>query len=374
MQVVMVTPCYYPVKGGTETIVRNLVMALNKNNIKADVMSFNVDQTRNPKWQRKTETIDGITVYRIPALDWVHSYRITSGVNFIPGRFTNILKNYDIIHFHEFELSFPFFSFAVKRPKIIHLHGVDCNFLRKNHISRFLLKHLVQTYISISNRMTKDLVELGIPKSQIVYIPNGIDTNFFAPTKRKEENLLLFVGRISQGKGLHILIKSLQYLKSNVRLTIIGPPDWDSTYYQNIMDLIKKENMRGQHEIMYFGAMNQSKLLEWYQKATIFILPSFYEGFPVTVLEALSCETPVIATPVGGIPEVIKNYKTGILIPPGDCKSLANALQYLLENENVRLKIALEGRKQVTQRYSLNIAVKRLCMVYKQLTEKAGSK
>lgn len=304
----MVTPCYYPVKGGTETTVRNLATALNKNGVKTDVMAFNVNQTRKPKWQGKTDIIDGTTFYRIPTLNWMsslHSVRITAGVNFIPGRFTHILRRYDIIHFHELEFSFPFFSFFMKKPKILHLHGIDYNFLKKHHISRFLLKHLAHTYISISKQMKKELTSLGIPKHKIIYLPNSIDTDLFKPNKRKEENLLLFVGRISAGKGLHVLLEALHYLKNPVHLTIIGPPD-------------------------------PTEVVKWYQKASIFILPSFVEGFPVTVLEALACETPVIATPVGGIPEAIQNDKNGILIPQNNPVKLAEAIQLLLGNKDLR--------------------------------------
>lgn len=365
----MATPCYYPVKGGTETTVRNLAITLNKNGIQTDVMAFNVDQNRNPKWQRKTEKIDGITVYRIPALDWIHSYKVTAGVNLIPGRFTYILKRYDIIHFHEFELSFPFFSAHIKKPKILHLHGIDYNFLKRHHISRFLLKHLAHIYISISKQMTKELTSLGIPKNKIAYLPNSINTNMFKPKKQKEDNLLLFVGRISQGKGLHILIKSLQNLKEPTRLAIIGPPDWDTNYYQNILKMIEKEKRKGKHEIKYLGAMDQTEIVGWYQKASLFILPSFIEGFPVTILEALACETPVIATPVGGVPEIIRNYETGILVPLNDPKTLAEAIQYLLENKDVRLKMGREGRKHVVKEYSLENVTKNLCTIYRQLSE-----
>ena len=365
----MVTPCYYPVKGGTETIVRNLAVTLNKNGVQTDVMTFNVDQNRNPKWQGKIEKIDGITVYRIPALSLIRSYRVTAMVNFIPGRFANILKNYDIVHFHEFELSFPFFSSLIQKPKILHLHGINYNFVKSHHISRFLLKHLVHIYISISRQMTEGLVNLGIPKNRIVYLPNSVDTNFFKPGKHKEENLLLYVGRISELKGLHILIKALQHLQQSVCLFIIGPPDWNTAYHQNLLNLIKKENQKGIHKVEYLGPMEQSEIVKWYQKATIFILPSFTEGFPLTILEALSCQTPVIATPVGGTPEIIKNHQTGILIPPGDTNSLAKAINFLLKNEDVRLKMACEGRKLVKEKYSLETACKKLCSIYKQLEE-----
>ena len=217
--------------------------------------------------------------------------------------------------------------------------------------------------------MRKELINLGIPKNRIVYLPNSIDTNLFKPKKGKEENTLLFVGRISAGKGLHILIRSLRYLKKPVRLVIIGPPDWNTNYYQNILKMIEKENQKRKHEIYYLGALEPTELVEWYQKASLFILPSFAEGFPVTILEALACETPVIATPVGGIPEIIQNYKTGILVPRNNCKKLAKAIQYLLENRDARSGMGQEGRKHVVKSYSLKSACKKLCAIYKQLID-----
>ena len=179
--------------------------------------------------------------------------------------------------------------------------------------------------------------------------------------------MLLFVGRISTGKGLHILIKSLQYLKKNVRLVIIGPQDWDVNYYRNILKMIEKENRKGNHEIKYLGALEPFELVEWYQKATLFILPSFIEGFPVTILEALACETPVIATPVGGIPEIIRNGETGILIRQNTPAYIAKAIQYLLENRDVRLRMGRKGREYVVRKHSLENVCKKLHAIYKQL-------
>ena len=366
----MVTPGFYPVKGGTETVVRNLTLRLNKRGIHTDVMTFNMERKWDAKWHGKTERVDGFTVYRIPALNWMpvaHSNKVTLGINLIPANFRHIMRSYDIIHFHEFELSFPLFSLTVKKPKIIHSHGVNLEFLRRYHLSRFLLKHIADYYISITKKMRKGMIRIGFPANRVIYLPNGVDTNLFKPEGKKEENLLLFVGRITANKGLHVLLKALDYLKTSVRLAIIGPADWDNDYYQAILKSIERENQKSTHEIEYLGALDQSEVIKWYQKASVFILPSFIEGFPVTVLEALSCETPVIATSVGGIPEIIQNYETGILVSPNDHKGLADAIQYLLENKDVRLKVGRKGRKRVIEEYSLDNACKKLCVIYKQI-------
>jgi glycosyltransferase involved in cell wall biosynthesis len=372
LRVLMVTPCYYPVKGGTETVVRNLSMALNKNNVHTDVMTFNMDRKWNPRWRGKTEEIDGITVYRIPGLNWLpiaHSYRNSFGVNLIPGRFTSILKNYDVIHFHELDFSFPLFSSLTRKPKIIHLHGgIDFSHGVKlemyGPITRILLEHLPDLYISITKQMTDDLTFFGVSKEKIVYLPNAVDTDLFIPSQQKEENLLLFVGRVTYSKGLHVLLEALSYVKNQVRLAIIGPPDWDTDYYRNLLELIENQKRKKKHEIRVLGAMDQADIVGWYQRASIFILPSLWEGFPMTSLEALSCETPVITTPVGGIPELVKSYKNGILIPQKDPLKLAEAIQYLIDNKDIRTRMGEEGRKDIIREFSLRVITKRLETVY----------
>jgi glycosyltransferase involved in cell wall biosynthesis len=232
------------------------------------------------------------------------------------------LKEYDIIHFHELDFSFPLFSFFVRKPKIFHLHGIDVDFLKKYHLNRVILKHVADYYISITRQMERDLVELGISRSRIMYLPNAVNGELFRPHGGKEDNLLLFVGRISFEKGLHVLLDSLR---------------------------------------------DQPEVAKWCQKASILILPSFYEAFPVVILEALSCETPVIATPVGGIPELVRDYENGFLIPPNNPLKLAEAIEYLLDNKDIRIRMGKAGRKRGVKDFSLEIVAQKLRRVYEQI-------
>ena len=367
----MVTPGYYPIKGGTEAVVQNLSMELNRIGVHTDVMTFNMDQKWNPRWRGKTEIINGVTIFKIPGLNWFpleHSPRITMGVNLIPGRFRNILKQYDVVHFHE-DLSFPFFSFFLRKPKIFHEHGLNVGMLKRYRLHRSLFKHVADLYIVLSKQQEENLFEMGITKNKILRLPNGVDTNLFIPTGKKEENLILFVGRVAFNKGVHVLIESLHHLKTPVRLVIIGPP-WELDYYQELQKLAEKEKREGKHEIIFLGALDHSDVVQWYQKASIFVLPSFYEAFPVVMLEALSCETPLISTPVGsgGISEVIRNYKNGILVPKNDAIKLAEAIQYLLDNKEIRTKLGKAGRKTVTKEYSLKVVGKQLSEIYYRIS------
>jgi len=366
----MTTPGYYPIKGGTETVVKNLSIELNRVGVHVDVMTFNMDRKWHPKWKGKTERIYGIKTFKIPALNWLpigHSSRINLGVNLIPGRFTNILKEYDILHFHE-EFSFPVFSSLVRKPKIFHLHMFDVNFFKRYRLNRIILKHVADFYVSISRRMQRDLLGLGIRRDKIVHLPNGIDTKVFRPQREREDNLLLFIGRIDVRKGLHILLESLRYLEKPIRLVIVGPPSWNLEYYQNILSLIEKENRKRKHKIEYLGTIDSQRLLMLYQESSILILPSFAEGLPVVILEGLSCETPVIATPVGGVPEVVRNGENGILVPRNNPLKLAEAIQYLLDNKDIRIRLGLEGRKWIMENFSLEVVVNKLCKIYRNLS------
>ena len=366
----MVTPSYCPIKGGAETVVRNLAIKLNQMGIRTDVMTFNMDRKWNPHWQTRMEKIDGINIYRIAALNWYpleHSDKITLGINLIPGRFRNYLCEYDVVHFHVGDLSFPFFSLTVGKSKIAHFHG-PLGFYKRYFLSKLILKKMAGTYIAISRNMYKELTDLGVKTNRIKYLPNAVDTNVFRPSGKKDDNLVLFIGRITFDKGVHVLLESLRYLKTKIHLVIIGTPAWDIEYFHEIQNQIARENRKNFHRIDYLGAQEQDCIVKWCQQASVFVLPSFKEAFPITILEALSCGTAVVATNVGGINEAVANGKDGIVVSTNNSLQLASAIQYLLDNENVRTSFGQEGRRLVTEHFSYDEAIKQLCRIYEELS------
>jgi glycosyltransferase involved in cell wall biosynthesis len=369
MRVLMVTPSYYPITGGAETLIRNLSIKLNKSGVQADILTFNMNKKWKPKLQSKIEYLDGITVYKIPGLNWlpiVHSDRLTLGVNLIPHKFRNIMEAYDVIHFHVGDLSIPVFSLKIGKPKIAHFHG-PLDFYKRSYPSRKILLRMANLYVSISCEMHQALIDLGVPENNVKYIPNGVDSNTFKPAGDKQKNLLLFVGRITSDKGLHVLLKSLYNIKTKIELVIIGPSQWDTNYFQKIQDQIRKENKRGVHKITYLGEQRQSVIVEWCQKASLFVLPSFKEACGIAILEALACETAVVATNIEGIREVVFDGVNGLLVPTNDSIKLASSIQYLLDNEIVRNKFGQEGRKLVKANFSYDSAIKQFHQVYKEL-------
>jgi glycosyltransferase involved in cell wall biosynthesis len=367
MRVLMVTPSYFPIKGGAESIIRTLSINLNHAGIQTDVMTFNMNSKWRPYWHGQMENVDGINVLKVPGLNWlptVHSDRITQGVNLIPGQFINYLNRYDIIHFHIGDLTFPLFSYVAKKPKIAQVHG-PLNFYEKSLLSRFVLLKTADRYIAISRDMQKDFVRIGVQPDKIDYLPNSVDTSIFFPSGLKEENLVLFVGRVTFSKGLHVLLAALRKIKSKIHLVIIGPHNYDIKYFQEVQNQIAAENKKGIHVITYLGAQNQACIASWCQKASIFVLPSFREASSVASLEALSSGTSVIVSDLGGaISEIVRHGENGLLVPPNDVIKLANTIQYLLDNESIRKRFGLCGRIMVLQNYSLEKAVERLQKIY----------
>jgi len=372
MKVLMVTPYYFPIIGGTESFIESISLKLNQIGITAEILTFNFDERINPVCENKIEEINGNRVIKISCRKGIRPLKLFQ-IGLIPGRFLNYLKNYDIIHFHnETDLTLPFFSYFVKKPKIIHCHCLDVSYLfyRKNLVSCYVFRKIANIYMAVSHPIRSLLINLGIPEYNIRIVPNCVDTKKFRPRKEsKAENLLLFVGRLQPKKGLHILLKSLEYVTTPVKLMIIGPVSaFCPEYYNETSALIKKVNEKTIHKVIYLGVQKREELINLYQKATIFVCPSLSEPFGIVNLEALACETPVIASNVGGIPEVVKDQVNGLLVPSNDFIRLADSIQYLLDNEDIRRTFGRNGRKWVEEHFSMEVVAEKLRQIYEELT------
>ena len=372
MKVLMLTPSYDPIIGGTETVVKYLAINLNKTGVNTDVMTFNMDIKWKPKWKWEIKNEEEFKVYRIPAFNPFERMPNLMGYLFrfhaIPApSFSKIVKEYDILHFHdEVDLTFPLTSHFIDRPKIFHCHTLweTFNFYRKNVFCRKIFLGSSDVYLAVSKSVEKLARELGAKNVKV--LPNGVDTDKFAFSQDREDNLILFVGRFERSKGIHILIDALNFLETSTNLIIIGPNSNDE-YSKEILWRIERENRKGKHNVAYLGSFCLNDLVKYYQKSSVFVCPSLSEAFGIVNLEAMSCGTPVIASNVGGIRDIVENGKNGILVPPNDPIKLAEAIEYLLNNKDIRIKLGKEGRKKVEREFSWNVIVKRLYRIYEEM-------
>lgn len=366
----MVTPLYYPVTGGTESVVENTALKLNELGVDADIMSLNYNTALKNVWSEKSEIINGLNVFKIAA--WKLPKTIFF-INYLPAHFRRKMKQYDIVHFHnEADLSFPLFSYGLSLPKLLHCHCLDTTYYgykARAPVGRQILLRSANIFVTLSRFLSEMLFDLGVPREKIRIVPNGVDvTKFKEGAEKKVENLLLFVGRLDPKKGIPVLLQSLKYLKTPVKLVMIGPPTLGcASYSKTILKLIDDTSKKTIHNITHLGKVGPDELVRWYQKASIFVLPSLSESFPMVNMESLACGTPVVASNVGAVSEVVRDYENGILVPPGNPIKLSEALQYLLDNEDTRLKLGKKGVKCIAENFSSKATAELLIKIYRSL-------
>ncbi len=376
MRVLLVTPSYFPIVGGSEILTCAISTKLRELGIHSDIMTFNMDRKWSPKW-RETITENGSTqIFREAAVNpfcnlpnpMFNIFRI----NLLPKpSFMNKFRNYDIIHFiGEADLSFPAFSYFIRKPKLFQCVGI----FRKGGIYKYytserprigllfkkFFPRLANKFI-ISSLAEKDLLyALGVPESKIAILSDAVDIQVFHPdSAKKSENIVLFVGRIDRIKGLHVLLKALTYVKFSVKLVIIGP-QWDPEYFKEIVDLSSAINATGFHNVTLLGELNSSDLVPWYQKASVLVCPFVYETCSNVVRESLACGTPVVST--GS--HLLENHSDGILLAHWDPEDLANAINKLLGEPAFRERFGKDGREIIERYFSWKKSIDDLVKIY----------
>jgi len=192
----------------------------------------------------------------------------------------------------------------------------------------------------------------------------GVDSSIFSPRSfnpSPETFEIICVGRLAPAKGQHILVEALHALVQRdykVRLCIVGDgPDRESLEKQ-----VRQLGITDQ--VIFEGAVNQDRIRELYASADIFSIPSFAEGIPIVLMEAMAMEIPCVTTRITGIPELIRNDKDGLLVAPSDVQGLADALERLITDKQLRETLGKSGRKRVMDKYDLARNVNRLAEVF----------
>ncbi|NUO78909.1 glycosyltransferase family 4 protein [candidate division KSB1 bacterium] len=222
------------------------------------------------------------------------------------------------------------------KPVVVSARGSDINLFARFPIIRRLLRHTLahaEHVIAVCQALKDAMMQLGAPAEKISVIPNGVDASKFYPRDKEEsrralnlpeKRIILSVGELIPRKGFHVLIKALKLCLAqrgvhDLCLVIVG-----EGAYRNELEKLIAELQLEEH-VKLVGAQPHAELRRWYSAADYFCLASEREGWPNVVLEALACGTPVIATKVWGIPEIITSEAFGILTNRNE-EDLAQAL------------------------------------------------
>jgi glycosyltransferase involved in cell wall biosynthesis len=202
-------------------------------------------------------------------------------------------------------------------------------------------------------------------KSKILDICCNNIAALYNPTVIKEKNIkennflnVLFLGLLSKNKGVFNIIEAAKHIKSdNIKISLYG--DGDRKIFEKI---IKENNLQNKIEVKgWISGEEKEKALK---NADVLILPSYNEGLPMSILEAMAVGLPIISTPVGGITEAVENEVNGFIIKAGDFEALAEKIDLLAGDRNLRIKMGDKGYKMAKEKFDINIIVKKLEDIY----------
>lgn len=225
--------------------------------------------------------------------------------------------------------------------------------------------------IAVSAQMRADiLANFRVEPERVVVLHNGVDAEAFARTEGREaldrhgvrEPYALFVGRISEQKGIFQLLDAARQLPEGVQLVLCASSPDTPELLTRLQTAVS-----GRPQIRWINAMLPlEEIVQIYSRAAVFVCPSIYEPFGIINLEAMACGTPVVASRVGGIPEVVVDGETGWLVEPGDPTALAQALRTALGDPQRARRMGEAGRRRVEAHFSWDRIAALTMGVYQQ--------
>ncbi len=281
----------------------------------------------------------------------------------------------DIIHAH---CAYPDGRAAIEygaqtgRPVVITVHGSDVKILPKlkSQWRQRIVEALTQAaaVIAVSQELRREVLHLGVPPDKVRCIPNGVDCRLFSATGShqpdKEGWRLLYVGRFVEAKGLRVLLAALAKVRSQgrqVSLTLVGGHPATGTA-DPFLPQVRALNLSAQ--VSFEDALPWEDLPPYMAAADLFVLPSFSEGLTTSLVEAMACGLPVVATRCGG-PEEVVNEEVGRLVAVGDAEDLAAGILAVLDNYHRYDREAI--RQQTEARYDYRRVAAQIQAVYEDV-------
>lgn len=227
--------------------------------------------------------------------------------------------------------------------------------------------------VAVSGEMKRDIVRVyRIPASRVHVIHNGVDPEKYHPMDGTEsvakfrirKPYIFFVGRLSRQKGILDLVAAMDHVPEGTSLVLAtGRPDTPE-----IEEELRRA-LKGMDSVIWIHQMlDDPDLVNLYNEAAVFACPSIYEPFGIINLEAMACETPVVATRVGGIKEVVVDMVTGVLVPPGDPAKLGRAIAEVMDDPKAAARMGRAGRRHVLKRFTWNRIAETTIRLYRSLT------
>ena len=341
--------------------------------------------------QPSEETCNGVQVHRVPvpfnlnALrlvnrlvgdggEWVVHTHATCGIFTVPMRKLRRIRLVSHSHgtsrSHHVPIRFKSGGLEVDYSSV----GITYDTLREKSMWRS-----ADRVLTVSRTLLNDIRDsYGVPEDRLRVVYNGADTQLFRPGNGSElpsslrdlegKKIVLYVGHFGLRKGIFFLIRAMKILKRDVPdshlVCIGGVPEWlgGRDYWGLLRGEIESSGVVEQVTLM--DKVKNVDLPAYYQAARVFALPSYYETISKVTMEAMACGIPVIATNTGGIPEVVEDGTTGILVPYASVEALAAALSTLLKDDRMARRMGAMGRAKVERVFTWEAVAQRVKSVY----------
>lgn len=366
MKIIHISSKFRPAIDGLSNYVYNLTTRLARK-YKVTVITTDIIKIINiAKAVKSNVTIENLNKVRViriktkpPYISYFWSY------NIIPRLIKYESYEADILHIHSYmqlhsDIS-TVIAKSIGRPFVITIHAYGYNNTNKylktlskiyhSSIAKYILSKADK--IIVLDPLAKKFFLNIVDPEKIVIIPNGIEYSKFSINMREYDkshlrekigvrrNILLFTGILVKRKGINTLVKAMPYIlreypQTHLLIAGTGPEK------QNILFLARKLGI--QRNIKLLGFVPDRILPYIYQISDIFVLPSYHEGLPTVILEALASGLPIVATNVGGVSYIIRRYNVGVLVKPDDPLALAEAIMELLDDYKRRKEISMRSR------------------------------
>ena len=387
--------------GGQVVYVLELAIALAKEGHKVDIYTRWFDKSR-----KQIDPVPGhpdVRVIRIPAGPWefIPKEYIYEVLPELSSNMIQFIKDqnleYDLFHGHYVDAGIVTLDVAkaLNKPAFFTAHslgawkkadmGGDPEEMEKKYNFEHRIKEEIRIFNSVnahaltSNVQKEKLKELyELSPSNIHILPPGVDIHTFRiPTEEEDnkpsdlpKNYIFCLSRIDANKGHDLLLHAFDIASKeleDVHLVIGGgspdPKQREIDIYNNMKKIIKEKEIERVHII---GYVPEDKLVQYYQQAQLFVLPSTFEPFGMTSQEAMACGKPVIASKFGGIRQIIEHNKNGLLINPKDSQEFADAIIYTMKNKEKRDNMGLEANKIIVEEYSWEAMAEKHINFYKE--------
>lgn len=366
-KILIFTTAFRPMTGGSEIAVEEICKRL-------EDISFDIITPRYKKSFIKKECTSNICVHRVGMGSKLDKF-LFPVTGFLKSLILAKKNDYDAIHAYQASYgagaAVIFKLFKPNKKFILTLQeGKDLE--KQNFFIKLLRKLIIKkanTLTAISEYL-KNYIQKINPTAKITLIPNGIDYEKFISAKpqQREElgidktaKVIITISRLVPKNGLVSLIKSIEIAKSvisDIKLIIIGSGPLET----GLKNLTAELNLSG--DILFLGEKKYSEIPHFLKTADLFIRPSHSEGLGNAFIEAMAAGIPIIGTPVGGIPDFLKDGETGLFCEVGNPKDLAEKIIHLLNNQELREKLIKNGLEMARAKYNWNNIAKKFREIY----------